>query len=113
MKTSTQIQSHRCVGAFTLIELLVVIAIIAILAAMLLPALSKAKAAAVQTKCLSNLKQINLAMLQYCADNHDTTPNSDTVAAGDTTGEESSMGIWWYYKELVKRYAGIKGPASS
>ena len=67
MKIAAILSRHARRG-FTLIELLVVIAIIAILAAMLLPALSKAKQRAQQIQCISNLKQITLASINYLQD---------------------------------------------
>jgi len=92
---------------FTLIELLVVIAIIAILAAMLMPVLSRAKAKAQRTVCLNNLKQISLGIHLYAGDNADTLP---TIVI---TNGMPWLNQWRFFKELTKSYDGLTGSSSA
>ncbi|PYJ05120.1 MAG: Type II secretory pathway pseudopilin PulG-like protein [Verrucomicrobia bacterium] len=92
---------------FTLIELLVVVAIIAILAAMLLPALASAKRRAYATQCLSNLKQTGVALQMYIDDNQQVMPGPAWAGAVASYDVSSSQEFIWF----IATYLGAPAPA--
>lgn len=110
------IQRIVAAGGFTLIELLVVIAVIAILAALLLPALSRARSAAWTSDCLSRQRQWQVAFLGYTADNDDWLPRESFHLNGEVyinnwseVQDLQSRDVWY---NVLPEYLSIRAAAS-
>jgi prepilin-type N-terminal cleavage/methylation domain-containing protein len=99
-----RVSTDRNQKALTLVELLVVIGIIGILAALLLPVLSRAKAKAQRSACMNNLRQINLGVRMYADDSSDAFPAPRT--------NNGPPGAFTAYTKLMKSYLGMTGASS-
>ncbi len=104
--TDVKSYSHRANG-FTLVEMLVVMTVIAVLAALLLPAISAAKKRAQRSTCLNNLRQINLGIRMYAEDAQDAVPSPGLASAS-----ADILTLYSGYKALMKSYVGENGPSS-
>jgi prepilin-type N-terminal cleavage/methylation domain-containing protein len=95
MDLKNDARANKIRSGFTLIELLVVIAIIAILAAILFPVFAKVREKARQTQCLSNEKQLGLAMFQYVQDYDETFPAGLVNVSASSLGNMTGAGVGW------------------
>ena len=98
-----QLQNSRS-KAFTLIELLVVIAIIAILAAILFPVFARARENARRTSCMSNLKQMGLAAMQYVQDYDEFYPANLVNTTEPAPDGDSWQNDYWYWPQMLYPY---------
>ena len=101
--------------AFTLIELLVVIAIIAILMAILMPALNRVKEQGKRAACLGNMRQLTLTWIMYADENDDKIVNGEAFGGGDGTAPIPTSGIhkgeqWWTGDDIGDFWLGINLP---
>jgi len=100
----------RVGSAFTLIELLLVVAILGLLGAMLLPALARAKSKAHTVACISNHRQLGIALLSYCDEHGDTFP---TGAAASTVSAQPEDWIWWQVQADLSGQPSIRDALGS
>jgi type II secretory pathway pseudopilin PulG len=100
---------HNCKVSegVTLVEALVVIAVIAILAALLLPALSQGKTRAQRTTCMNNLRQISVGIRMYSDDSQDASPSPGSAASPTNFAT-----LYSAYKQSMKNYVGVNGASS-
>jgi prepilin-type N-terminal cleavage/methylation domain-containing protein len=105
MKFNDVKQNPKTDPAFTLIELLTVLAVFSALAALLLPTLSKAKTESQRATCVSNLRQVSLAIRMYADDNKDVLPRLGRPSRGSDL-------VWIAFRPMVQSYLGIHAQAS-
>lgn len=101
---SRRIESRTPTSGFTLTDLLVMLAVLSVIAAVIVPLVAQSRAKPKLAVCLANLQQVNRAVLQFADDHSHTLPRMEGSPA---------PGGWWWYKEQVKGYLGLKNASSS